>query len=84
MGKFVKGQELEAAGTPLKISKINVLETVDHVAASLSDVGFAAAATLSGALKEKVSQLQTLEFSKECAIMLAIIVSKIKKKSSLV
>ena len=80
MGKFVKRQELEAVGTPLKISKINVLETINHVAASQIDVGFGAAATLSRALKEKkVSQLQALKFKKECAIMLVIIVSKIKK-----
>ena len=80
MGKFVKRQELEAAGTPLKMSKVYVLETVNHMAASQIDVGFAAAATLSRALKEKkVIQLQCLELRKECAIMLAIIVSKIKK-----
>ena len=80
MGKFVKTLELEAAGIPLKISKVNVLETVNHVAASQIDVGFAAAATLSRALKEKkVIQLQALEFRKECTIMLAIIFSKIKR-----
>ena len=82
MGKFVKRQ-LETAGTPLKISKVNVLETVNHVAASQIVVGFAASATLSRALKEKkVSQLQALEFRKECTIMFDIIVSKIKRKSS--
>ena len=83
-GKFVKRQEHEAAGgTPLKISKVNVVGIVNHVDASQIDVRFGAAATLSRALKEKiVSQLQTLEFRKECAVMLAIIVSKIKKKSS--
>ena len=46
--------------------------------ASQIDAGLAAAATLSRVLKEeKVSQLQTVEFRKECTIMLAIIVSKI-------
>ena len=45
-------------GTLLKISKVDVLETVNHVVASQIDVGFAAASTLSRALKEKkVSQL---------------------------
>ena len=69
MGKFVKRQELEAAGTPLKISKVSVLKTLNHVAISQIDVGFDAAVTLSRALKEKkVSQLQALEFRKECAI----------------
>ena len=33
MGKFVKIQELEAAGMPLKISKVSILETGNHVAA---------------------------------------------------
>ena len=66
MEKFVKRQECEAAGFPLKISKLNVMETINHVAVSQIDVGFAAAATLSRALKEqKVSQLQALEFRKE-------------------
>ena len=46
MGKFVKRHKLEAAGTPLKISKVSVLETVNHTASSQIDVGFAAAATL--------------------------------------
>ena len=64
----------------LKISMVNVLETINHVAASEIDVGFAAAATLSRALKEKkISQLQALRFRNKCAIMLAIIVPKIKK-----
>ena len=78
MGKFVKTQELEAADTPLKISEVNVLAIENHVAASDIDVRFAATATVSKALKEKkVSQLQVLEFRKECATMLAVIVSKI-------
>ena len=79
MGNFVKKQELEAVGTPLRISKNNVLETVKHVATSQIDVRFSAAATLSRILKKKVSQLQALEFRKECARVLAIIVSKIQK-----
>ena len=43
------------------------------------DVGFAAAATVSKALKEKISQLQALEFRKECATVLAVVVSKIQE-----
>ena len=54
------------------------------MAASEIDIGFATAATQSRALKEKkVSQLQALEVRKECAIMLAIIVSQDLKKSPL-
>ena len=53
MRKFVKTQELEALDTPLKISKVNVLAIENHVAESDIDVGFAAAATVSKALKEK-------------------------------
>ena len=50
------------------------------MAALQIDVEFSTVAILSRTLKEKkVSQLQALEFRKECAIMLAIIVSKIKK-----
>ena len=81
MWKYVKRQVLETAGTTLKISKVNILEAVNHVAASQIDIGFAAAATLSRMLKEKkVNQLHALVFRKECAIILAIIVSKILKK----
>ena len=41
-------------------------------------------ATVSKALKEKkMSQLQALEFRKECATMLAVIVSKIQERSPL-
>ena len=71
---------MKLPSTPLKISKVSVQETVYHVAASQIHVGFAAAATLSRVLKEKeVSQLQDLELRKQCAIMLAIIASKIKR-----
>ena len=84
MGKFVKTKELEAADTPLKISKVNVLAIENHVAASDIDVGLAAAATVSKAMKEKkISQLEALEFRKECATMLAVIVSKIQERSPL-
>ena len=85
MGKFVKTQEPKAANIPLKISKVNVLAIGEiHVAASDIDVGFAATATMSKALKEKkISQLQALEFRKECATVLAVIVSKIQERSPL-
>ena len=53
MGKFVRRQELEAADTPLKVSMVSVLETVNHVAVSQIVVAFATAANLSRALKEK-------------------------------
>ncbi len=84
MGRFVKRQELESADTPWKLCQIKVLETSTHVVPSEINVGFAAAASLRKALKDKkVSQLQGLEFRKECAIMLAFIVSKIQEKSPL-
>ena len=57
MGKFVKRQELEAACTPLKISKINVLETVNHVATSQIDVGFAASSNSKQRPEGKEGQL---------------------------
>ena len=44
MGKFIKRQELQAAGIPLKISEVSVMETVNHVAVLQIDFGFAAAA----------------------------------------
>ena len=61
---------------PFIISKVNVLAIENHVAASDIDVGFAAAATVCKALKEKISQLQALEFRKEFATMLAVTVSQ--------
>ena len=83
IGKFVKTQEPEAADTPLKISKVNFVVIENHVAASDIDVRFAAAATVSKALKEKISQLQALEFRNKCATMLAVIVFKIQERSPL-
>ena len=60
---------------------MDVLAIENHVAASDIDVGFTAAATVSKALKEKnISQLQALEFRKECVTMLAVIVSKIQER----
>ena len=40
-----------------------------HVAPSDIDIGFAAKATVDKELREKVSQLQVLEFRKECEVM---------------
>ena len=83
-GKFVKMKELQAADSPLKITKLDVLEMANHVAASEIHVGFAAADTLAKALKEEMlSQLQAFEFRKECGILLATIVAKIQEMSSL-
>ena len=63
---------------------MNVPAIENHVGASDINVGFATAAAVSKALKEKkVSQLQALEFRKECTTMLAIIVSKIQERGSL-
>ena len=46
-------------------------------------VGFAATATLTKALKKKLSQLQMYELKKECSAILATIVTKIQEKSPL-
>ena len=55
-----------------------------HVAPSEIDIGFAAKATVDKALKEKrVSQLQVLEFRKECEVMLQTTVSKMQERSPL-
>ena len=83
MGKFVKRQELEAADSPYKIAKLNVSHAASHVVPSDIDIGFAAKATVDKALREKVSQLQVLEFRKECEVMLQTTVSKIQERSPL-
>ena len=51
--KFIKQSELQVANSPAKIAKLNVLETSNHLAIADIDVGFAATATLTKALKEK-------------------------------
>ena len=77
MGKFVKREELEAADSPYKIAKLNVSHAASHVTPSEIDIGFAAKATVDKALREKrISQLQVLEFRKECEVMLQTTVSK--------
>ena len=84
MGKFVKREELEAADSPYKIAKLNVSHTASHVTPSEIDIGFAAKATVDKALRGKrISQLQVLEFRKECEVMLQTTVSKMQEKSPL-
>ena len=84
MQKFIKQNELQAANSPAKIPKLNVLETGIHWAAAVIVVGFAATAILIKALKEKKpSQLQMYELKKECCAMLATIVTKIQERSAL-
>ena len=79
MGKFMKRAVLEGAKSAYKIAKLNVLDSATHVAPSEVDIGFAAKTTLEKVYKEKkISQLQVLEFRKECESMLA----KIQERSS--
>ena len=52
MQKFIKQSEMQAANSPVKIAKLNVMETGIHVAPSDVDVGFSATATLTKAYKE--------------------------------
>ena len=82
MGKFVKRQQLEAADSPYKIAKLNVSHAASHVAPSGIGIGFAVKATVDKALREKkVSQLQVLEFRKECEVMLQTTVPEIQERS---
>ena len=79
-----KGKNLEAADSSYKIAKLNVSYAASHVGPSDIDIGFAAKATVDKALIEKkVSQLQVLEFKKECEVMLQTTVSKIQERSPL-
>ena len=81
--EFIKQSELQAANRLAKIAKLNVLETGIYLATADIDVGFAATATFTKALKEKKSsQLEKYEFKKECCAMLATIVTKIQGKKS--
>ena len=67
-----------------KIAKLNVLDSATHVALSEVDIGFAAKITLEKVYKEKkISQLQVLEFRKECESMLATTIAKIQERSPL-
>ena len=84
MGKFVKRSELEGADSAYKIAKLNVLEAATHVAPSEIDIGFAVKTTLEKALRDrKISQLQVLEFRKECESMLVTTVTKVQERSPL-
>ena len=84
MGKFVKREELEVADSLYKIAKLSVSHAASHVVLSEIDIGFAAKATVDKALREKrVSQLQVLEFRKECEVMLQTTVSKMQERSLL-
>ena len=82
MGKFMKRAVLEGANSAYKIDKLNVLDSATHVAPSEVDIGFAAKTTLEKVYKEKkISQLQMLEFRKECECMLVITIAKIQERS---
>ena len=60
------------------------MEAATHVAPSEIDIGFAAKTTLEKALRDKkISQLQVLEFRKECESMLVTTVTKIQERSPL-
>ena len=84
MGKFMKRAVLEGANSAYKIAKLNVLDSATHVAPTEVDIGFAAKTTLEKVYKEKkISQLQVLEFRKECESMLATTVAKIQERSPL-
>ena len=80
----MKKKELDVANTAYKVAMADVLSTDHQVTASQVDVGFAAAATLAKRLKEKkISELQMLEFGRECCTMLATIVDKIQERNPL-
>ena len=84
MGKFMKRVVLEGANSAYKIAKLNVLDSATHVAPSEVDIGFAAKTTLEKVYKEKkISELQVLEFRKECESMLATTAAKIQERSPL-
>ena len=84
MQKFIKQSEMQAANSPVKIAKLNVMETGIHVAPFDVDVGFAVTATLTKAYKEKkLSQQQVFELKKECCAMLTAVVTKIQERSPL-
>ena len=62
----MKQSELQAANHQAKIAKLNVLETGINLTTADIDVGFAATATLTKALKEKtLSYPQMYEFKKD-------------------
>ena len=84
MQKLIQQSEMQAANIPIKIAKLNIMETGIHVAPSDVDVGFAARATLTKTYKEKkLSQQEVVELKKGCCAMLAAIVNKIQERSPL-
>ena len=84
MQKFIKQSKMQAANSPIKIAKLNIMETGIHVAPSDVDVGFAVTATLTKTYKEKkLSQQQFFELKKGCCAMFAAIVNKIQERSPL-
>ena len=84
MGKFVKRKELEKLDSASKISQFDVSLSEHHVASKDIDVGFTAKALIDKLIKDKkVSDLQALEFRKECQAMLVGTVTKIQERSPL-
>ena len=84
MQELIKQSEMQAANSPVKIAKLNVMETGINVAPSDVDVRFAATATLTKAYKEKKpSQQHVFEFKKECCVMSAATVTKMQERSPL-
>ena len=63
--------------------KLDATQPSAQVAPRDADVGFAAKASLEKLLKEKISDLQALEFKKDCITMLASTVAKIQERSPL-
>ena len=84
MGKFVKWKELEKLDSASKISEFDVSLSEHPVASKDIDVGFVAKALIDKLIKDKkVSDLQVLEFRKECQAMLVGTVTKIQERSPL-
>ena len=84
MKKFVKRKELEKLDSASKILQFDVSLSEHHVASKDIDVGFAAKALIDKLIKDKkVSDLQVLEFRKECQAMLVGTVTKIQEWSPL-
>ena len=83
MGKFVKWKELEKLDSASKISQFDVSLSEHHVASKDIDVGFAAKSFDKLIKDKKVSDLQVLEFRKECQAMLVGTVTKIQEWSPL-
>ena len=73
---------LEGANSAYRIAKLNVLDSATYVAPSEVDICFAAKTTFEKVYKEKkMSQLQVLEFRKECESTLVTTIAKIQERS---